>query len=149
MNESTQRRRARMGALACASPRDLAERWTALGLNPDVSPLRGPEAGLIMLRGRIGGGGAPFNVGEATVTRASVKLADGTVGHAFVLGRDSAHCRIAAIVDALCADPALERRIETELIAPLKAAADAEDARLGVETAATRVDFFTMVRGED
>ncbi len=52
-----------------------------------------------MRRGRIGGG-APFNLGEACVARASVRLASGEVGHAMVLGRDTDHARLAAFFDA-------------------------------------------------
>nr|WP_269812739.1 phosphonate C-P lyase system protein PhnG [Aurantimonas marina] len=64
-----------------------------------ATTLRAPEAGLVMRRGRIGGG-APFNLGEACVARASVRLASGEVGHAMVLGRDTDHARLAAFFDA-------------------------------------------------
>ena len=47
---------------------------------PRYEELRTAETGLVMLRGRIGGDGAPFNLGEATVTRAAVRLASGEVG---------------------------------------------------------------------
>ena len=36
-----------------------------------------------VVRGRVGATGAAFNLGEMTVTRASVRLASGNVGHAF------------------------------------------------------------------
>ena len=101
------------------------------------------------MRGRIGGGGAPFNFGEATVTRATVRLATGEVGHAYALGRDKEKARLSAIADALWQDPGRRGDVETRIVAPLKAAiAEADDARRA-ETAATKVDFFTMVRGED
>ena len=139
----------RMAVLAQADGRELARLMSGLGLDPVFSMVRGPETGLVTLRGRIGGGGSPFNFGEATVTRATVRLEDGAVGHAWMLGRDHAKARLAAIVDALASDPARTADIEKCIIAPLQEAARTADARKRGETAATRVDFFTMVRGED
>ena len=115
-----------------------------------VVDLRAPETGLVMLRGRMGGTGAPFNVGEATVTRAAVRLPSGTIGFAHLLGRDAARARDAALVDALWLEAGEARAgIETTVLGPLRARLAAEDARKAAEVAATRVDFFTMVRGED
>ncbi|MBA90591.1 MAG: phosphonate C-P lyase system protein PhnG [Phyllobacteriaceae bacterium] len=149
LTEQQNARRARMGLLARSSARQLVELWVKLGEEPEHSLLRGPETGSITLRGRMGGGGAPFNLGEATVTRAAVGLADGTVGHAMVLGRDLEKARIAALVDALCQDERELERIEGGLLTPLRVAeADCERVRRE-QTAATKVDFFTVVRGED
>lgn len=112
--------------------------------------LRAPETGLVMLRGRMGGTGAPFNVGEATVTRAAVRLPSGTVGFSHLLGRDTARARDAALLDALWQEAGDTRTaVETTILAPLRARLAAADARKAAEVAATRVDFFTMVRGED
>lgn len=142
-------RRNRFKVLARCRTSELETRWDKLGLNPVYKTLRGPETGLVTLRGRIGGTGALFNFGEATVTRASVKLDDGSVGHAMALGRDAAKARISAIVDALCSDPEKAALIDAEIIAPMKAELDEADEFRRQQTAATRVDFFTMVRGED
>ena len=103
----------------------------------------------MLLRGRMGGTGKPFNFGEATVTRATVRLSDGAVGHALFIGRDAAKAQIAAVIDALAGDPQREARIEAEIIAPLEAEQEGRDAARRAETAATRVEFFTLVRGED
>ncbi|WP_292281304.1 phosphonate C-P lyase system protein PhnG, partial [Mesorhizobium sp.] len=46
-------------------------------------------------------------------------------------------------------DPPQREAVETKLAAPLRAALDAARETRRVETAATKVDFFTMVRGED
>lgn len=137
-----------MGLLAKASRAELQVAFDALAEQPAVQPVRGPETGLVMIRGRIGGGGAPFNLGEATVSRASIRLQDGTVGHGQALGTDGAKARLAAIFDALFQQPARKAEVEAllETIAARIAGEDAEKAR---QTAATRVDFFTMVRGED
>ncbi|WP_082137759.1 phosphonate C-P lyase system protein PhnG [Aquamicrobium sp. LC103] len=138
-----------MSAFAVASPRLLSEAWGRFGDDADVTPVRGPEIGLVMLRGRIGGGGGPFNLGEASVTRATVRLSSGEVGHALVLGRDPQKARLAAMFDAAWQRPDWRERVEVEVVAPSLAAQEEADRKLAEETEATRVDFFTMVRGED
>ena len=95
-------RKRRLDALASGDPTHLTERYAALEPTaPTATPIRGPEIGMVMLRGRAGGGGAVFNLGEATVTRATVKLATGEVGHAIVLGRHPQKAGIVAHPDAL------------------------------------------------
>lgn len=142
-------RKAAMATLAAAPAQMLADLWAAAELPDDAQPVRGPETGLVTIRGRIGGGGAPFNVGEATVTRATVKLSTGEVGHAYALGRDRGKVRLSAIADALWQDAKRRELVETRLLEPLRAALADADRRRREETAATKVDFFTMVRGED
>ncbi|MCV3207490.1 phosphonate C-P lyase system protein PhnG [Mesorhizobium sp. YC-39] len=142
-------RKAVMATLAQSSGADIVRLWNEAGLPSEAELLRGPETGLVTVRGRIGGGGAPFNVGEATVTRATVRLASGQVGHCYALGRDREKARLAAIADALWQDPARRGEVETRLVAPLRAAQDEAREKRRAETAATKVDFFTMVRGED
>lgn len=142
-------RRRAMGAMASMPASLLAECYAAFGGAPAALPVRGPEVGLVMLRGRAGGGGAAFNLGEASVVRATVKLATGEVGHAVVLGRDTAHARMAAHLDALWQRPDWRDRVDEAVVGPaLTAAADVRQRR-AEETEATRVDFFTLVRGED
>jgi alpha-D-ribose 1-methylphosphonate 5-triphosphate synthase subunit PhnG len=137
-----------MGLLAKASRAELQAVWDALEDQPAVQSVRGPETGLVMVRGRIGGGGAPFNLGEATVTRASIRLEDGTVGHGQALGTDGNRARLAAIFDAFFQQPTRKAGVEALLDAVAARIAD-EEAAKARQTAATRVDFFTMVRGED
>ncbi|MCL6706019.1 phosphonate C-P lyase system protein PhnG [Pseudomonas sp. R2.Fl] len=135
--------------LARATMTELENAWATVEPKPEVTMLRGPETGLVMVRGRIGGGGAAFNLGEATVSRATVRLDCGTVGHGQALGTGKAKARFAAIFDALWQKPEMEPLIEARLLGPVSARLDAEDQRKREQTAATRVDFFTMVRGED
>jgi alpha-D-ribose 1-methylphosphonate 5-triphosphate synthase subunit PhnG len=142
-------RKAAMATLAQASGDDIVRLWNEAGLPSQAELLRGPETGLVTLRGRIGGGGAPFNVGEATVTRATVRLPSGQVGHCYALGRDKQKAKLAAIADALWQDPARRAEVETRLIAPLRSALATAQEKRRAETAATKVDFFTMVRGAD
>ncbi|HYG88137.1 MAG TPA: phosphonate C-P lyase system protein PhnG [Azospirillum sp.] len=144
----TEDRRRWMGVLAKAAPDDLAAAWERLAPKPAYELLRRPETGLVMVRGRTGGDGAPFNLGEMTVTRCSVRLGGGIVGHAWVAGRRTDHAERAAVLDALMQDPV--RRAEVApAIDRLEAAHAARRERAAREAAATRVDFFTMVRGED
>lgn len=142
-------RKAAMATLAQSSGDDIVRLWNQSGLPSEAELLRGPETGLVTMRGRIGGGGAPFNVGEATVTRATVRLPSGQVGHCYALGRDKQKARLAAIADALWQDPAHRNEVEARLIAPLRSALATAQEKRRAETAATKVDFFTMVRGED
>ena len=138
-----------MAVLANSATAAIAEHWKKLGLDPAFKTLRGPETGLVMLRGRVGGTGEAFNIGEATVTRATVRLEDGSVGHAMMLGRDGAKARLCAVIDALCQGMTMGRMIDAGVIDPLERDIEAADRKTAEETAATRVDFFTMVRGED
>jgi alpha-D-ribose 1-methylphosphonate 5-triphosphate synthase subunit PhnG len=120
-------------------------------LFPDPPPhhvLRQPEIGAVMVRGRVGGTGAAFNLGEMTVTRASVRLETGEDGHAWVQGRDKGHALRAATVDALMQTGAA-KDLTTQVLRPLQAEAEAGKATRAAKAAATKVDFFTMVRGED
>lgn len=121
----------------------------AAALFPDLPAhdlLRAPEIGTIMVRGRIGGSGLPFNLGEMTVTRCSVRLAQGTVGHACVQGRDKPHALRAAVMDALLQCEAPEA---ADVVAILRDEALARRLVRAEKAAATRVEFFTMMRGED
>jgi len=144
--EQRTRKRA-LDVLAAAPAKALAERWAAFGDQPQHQRIRGPETGLVMIRGRAGGGGAPFNLGEATVSRASVRIVTGEVGHGYCLGRDLEKAEAIAVIDALRQRDA--GRVDNEIIAPLEALAAEGDAKKRDETAATRVDFFTMVRGDN
>lgn len=133
-----------MAVLARAAAARIAELLESAPPLPDCTVLRGPESGLVMLRGRAGGSGGPFNLGEMSVTRCTVRNADGRVGHAYVRGRDAAQARLAAELDAALQDPARHDALEAAVIARLaaeqQAARDAQAAR----AAATRVRFFTM-----
>lgn len=135
-----------LGLLARSRPAHLA------ALMPDPLPdhhlLRAPEIGAVMLRGRAGATGSPFNLGEMTVTRCSIRLRCGTVGHGYVQGRDRAHALRAAALDALLQTDA-GKDLQNTILAPLtQAEAEARQTR-AAKAAATKVEFFTLVRGED
>jgi alpha-D-ribose 1-methylphosphonate 5-triphosphate synthase subunit PhnG len=141
------RRKAAMTVLAHSDAAAIAERLGAIQL-PAHEAMREPENGLVMVRGRIGGDGAPFNLGEATVSRAAVRLASGEVGFGYALGRDLKKARMIALCDAMVQSRELADAVETNVLAPLRSAMLAGRDRKSAEAAATRVDFYTMVRGE-
>jgi len=146
-NARQAQRKAAMAVLAHSGAVDIAGRLAAIPL-PDHENLREPENGLVMVRGRVGGDGAPFNLGEATVSRAAVRLSTGEVGFGYTLGRDRQKAQMIALCDALIQSADHAGTVETHVLAPLRAAIAAEQNRKAAETAATRVDFYTMVRGE-
>ncbi|MBN8413991.1 phosphonate C-P lyase system protein PhnG [Halomonas denitrificans] len=126
----------------------LAQGWQSLGIQARHRCVRGPETGMAMVRGRMGGSGSAFNLGEMTLTRASVALDDGSLGHGWVRGRDKAHAELIALVDACARHDHWARRIDSELMAPLAQELSQQREQASRQSAATRVDFFTMVRGE-
>lgn len=137
-----------MGVLARADALLLEQHWNAHAGDVALEPLRPAETGLVMVRGRAGGTGRRFNVGEMTVTRAAVEAPDGVVGHGYVKGRDKRHAELAARFDALLQDPRRRPVLMERVIEPL-AAAEAERRRgVAAKAAATKVEFFTMVRGD-
>lgn len=138
-----------MRLCAAASEAEMDAALASLSPSPMVRDVRPAEAGLIMLRGRIGGDGAPFNLGEATVTRATVQLSTGEVGFGYLLGRSKARARLAAIIDAAGQNADYRHTLEASFVAPVTARLAMADRAIHEETAATRVEFFTMVRGED
>jgi alpha-D-ribose 1-methylphosphonate 5-triphosphate synthase subunit PhnG len=110
--------------------------------------LRPPERGMVMLRGRVGGSGEAFNLGEATVTRCTVRLADGLVGSGHVLGRDRRKAELVAVLDALMQEPAYRERLEAELVTGLRERQRAARRAAAAAAGSSRVEFFTLVRGE-
>ncbi len=142
-------RKAAMALLAQASLQEMQQFWENWENKPSVETLRGPETGLVMVRGRIGGGGAAFNLGEATVTRATVRLGNGAVGHAYALGRSSKKVRLAAVFDAIWQGQDCRQSVEDKVLAPIARRLNKDLEGKRAETAATKVDFFTMVRGDD
>ena len=145
------RRQRWMSVLAKARTDTLLALWDELDERFEAERaiwLRRPEAGLVMVRGRAGGSGAPFNMGEMTVTRCAARLGAFT-GHAYIAGRKRRHAEVAALLDALLQDPSRTEELEDKVLAPLIADAESRDEARRRKAGATKVDFFTMVRGED
>jgi alpha-D-ribose 1-methylphosphonate 5-triphosphate synthase subunit PhnG len=136
-----------IGVLACAGRSELQPFEDALR-DIEYQLIRAPEIGMTLVRGRMGGNGAPFNVGEMSVTRCVVRLADGRTGYSYLAGRDKAHAELAALADAHL-QGTQQRHWLTEMITPLATAQAKRRAQKEAETAATKVEFFTLVRGEN
>jgi len=137
-----------MSTLAKAPADLLAELWQQLRLNPDFEWLRKPEIGTVMVRGAMGGTGAAFNLGEMTVTRCALQIGGDVVGHAYISGRSHKKAEIAALCDALM-QTKHATELQDKIITPLNAAATNRRKAKAQKAAATKVDFFTLVRGED
>ncbi|MCA8931300.1 MAG: phosphonate C-P lyase system protein PhnG [Rhodospirillaceae bacterium] len=135
-----------MRTLALADPVWLADRWQAWPDRPGFVHVRAPETGLVLVRGRMSGTGDPFNLGEMTMTRCSVRLDGGAVGHGYVRGRSHRHAELAALFDALMQDPDRRAAVEREVIAPARRSHDRHQQAVAAAAAATRVEFFTLPR---
>ncbi|MDW4499217.1 phosphonate C-P lyase system protein PhnG [Sulfitobacter sp. D35] len=146
--DETARRKAWMSLLAKAPEGRVAALLDAAITRPEFAWLRAPEIGSAMVRGRAGGTGAPFNLGEMTVTRCALTLVSGEVGHAYIQGRRKGDAEAAALVDALMQGGDAEK-IRAAVLAPLEAERIAAKTARAAKAAATKVEFFTMVRGED
>lgn len=148
-----QARAAWMATLAKASLTQLEAQVATLGALPDYRFLRSPEMGLAMVRGRAEGTGQPFNLGEITLTRCVVQVdAPGSgpiAGFGYVAGRSQRHAELSALCDALLQHPDWQVPVQTQVIEPLRAISQAQQSAAAAETEATRVNFFTLLRGED
>jgi alpha-D-ribose 1-methylphosphonate 5-triphosphate synthase subunit PhnG len=137
-----------MAVLAKSSPEDLEKAREKLEGPPSFRYLKKPEVGLVMIRARAGGTGPRFNLGEMSVTRCTIQVEGGAIGCAYVAGRCPGHAEAAALFDALLQDPLQRTFVMEEIIGPLEAILKEKRDRETGKAAATRVEFFTMVRGE-
>jgi alpha-D-ribose 1-methylphosphonate 5-triphosphate synthase subunit PhnG len=137
-----------MSLLAQAEPAELATAMEAFAPPVDATTwLRPPQTGLYMLRGRVGGTGPQFNLGEVSVTRCSVQIGE-RIGHAWVRGSNSRHAELAACADALMQDAEQAPRLQTQVVEPLRQSLNRRREAASRKAAASKVEFFTVVRGE-
>lgn len=135
--------------LCARAPQGMLSELLAKSETPcQASFLRAPEIGSVMVRGRTGGNGSAFNLGEMTVTRCTVRLDCGTVGHGHIQGRRKEDAEAAAKIDALMQTAAADQ-VRQSILEPLREKEGARKRDRSDKAAATKVDFFTMVRGED
>lgn len=143
------RRREYMRLLSLAPVEELENFLSGLDELPTWKLLRGPESGLVMVRGRISGEGPLFNVGEALVTRCVVTLPGDACGCGYVLGESPRHAELAALCDALWQQEVYAGLFDRELKPRLEGVLRERERLAAEEAAPTKVDFFTLVRGED
>lgn len=138
-----------MAVLARATAAELESGWAALAMRPTYRLLRPAETGLTMIRARAGGDGACFNLGEASITRCTLRTDAGRIGVAYVLGRNRRHAELAAVFDALLQDPDTSKSVHETVVARVATRLTAERDARSRKSASTRVDFYTLVRGEN
>ena len=141
-------RRQWLGVLSRAGRDELELALAALADLPPIEHVRPPEPGMVMLRGRVGGTGDAFNLGEATVTRCALRLGAGALGVGYTLGRDRRKAELVALFDALLQDETRQAGLQRELIAPMQQQQAAAREATSRAAAASKVEFFTFVRGE-
>lgn len=141
-------RKAWLSILAKAPAAEVAKHFTALDGQTDYTQLRAPEIGAVMMRGRMGGTGDAFNLGEMTVTRCSIELASGEIGHGYVQGRNRVKAEQVAVLDALLQTRHADALLR-DIVVPLQQSMATTQDTNAKKAAATKVDFFTLVRGED
>ena len=147
-------RQQRMAALALADEVTLEVEAAKVSGSFSRTFIRRPEVGLVMLEGRTGNSGQRFNIGEMLVTRCALRLephsgSSATEGYAFIRGNRPRHAELAAFFDALSQQESWKEELEKALFAPLARKREEKLRQSALETAATKVDFFTLVRGED
>ena len=133
--------------LATSNKNDLLNLWEQKKINIRYEWLRTPEIGSIMAQGRMGVTGDKFNIGEVTITRCSLKLNCGTIGHSYVQGRSKKKAEISALCDALM-QTEMSNEINKSIIIPLERIKKNNKDKILSKAEATKVDFFTLVRGE-
>jgi len=149
MHFDTPTRQRWMSVLAHSQPTALRERLRVLNVAPEYETIRAPEIGLVQIQARMGGTGERFFAGDATLTRSVIRLKSGTLGYSYQLGRDKQHAEQCAVIDALLQEPTHFQSLMETLIAPLEADRAARIAARQAEVNTSRVDFFTLVRGDN
>ena len=142
-----EKRKSWMSLLATSNQSDLLNLWEQKKIKVNYVWLRTPEIGSIMAQGRMGVTGDKFNIGEVTITRCSLKLNCGTVGHSYVQGRSKKKAEISALCDALM-QTEMSNEINKSIIIPLEKIKKNNKDKILSKAEATKVDFFTLVRGE-
>ena len=141
------KRKSWMSLLATSNQSDLLNLWEQKKIKVNYVWLRTPEIGSIMAQGRMGVTGDKFNIGEVTITRCSLKLNCGTIGHSYVQGRSKKKAEISALCDALM-QTKMSKEINKNIIIPLEKIKKDNKRKILSKAEATKVDFFTLVRGE-
>ena len=142
-----EKRKSLMSLLATSNQSDLLNLWEQKKIKVNYVWLRTPEIGSIMAQGRMGVTGDKFNIGEVTITRCSLKLNCGTIGHSYVQGRSKKKAEISALCDALM-QTKMSKEINKNIIIPLEKIKKDNKDKILSKAEATKVDFFTLVRGE-
>lgn len=148
MNWENTSRQHWLSVLARMTIQELTDARSALEMCPPYENVREPQSGLMMAEGRAGGSGGRFNLGQISVSRAAVRLNTGELGIGYCLGQNEAQAELIALFDALLQTDR-QNELSAAVIEPAhrkqRAAADLKSRK----AASSKVDFFTMVRGDN
>jgi alpha-D-ribose 1-methylphosphonate 5-triphosphate synthase subunit PhnG len=148
IDTSNEPRRRWLAILARASRSELEQALRPFGDLPPLEHVRPPEPGMVMLRGRVGGTGDAFNLGEATVTRCALRVGASALGLGYALGRDRRKAELIAIFDAWLQDAERHAGLQREVVQPLAVQQAAQRGATSRAAATSKVEFFTFVRGQ-
>lgn len=130
------------GILARADDRTLERlALSVMENNPDITQIKAPQAGLVMMRARETVGNAGFNLGELLVTECTVTRRDGEIGWGLCLGENRERAFHLAVLDLAWEHiPEQRREMETALTV-IAAFVQQLDAALSAGVERTRVRF--------
>lgn len=148
-SETPQDRQAWMAVLATADTDALMAFSDSVIATESFQDIRTAEVGLTQVRGRMGGTGSAFNLGDMTITRCVTRSQAGHYGYSYVAGRCKLHAQRAAELDALLQSESHYQQVMNTVVQPLLDAQQQQDRANREKTESTRVNFFTLVRGED
>ncbi len=78
-----------------------------------------------------------------------MRLAEGIVGQACTQGRSHRKAEVAALIDSLNQREVTSQALRSQILQPLAAALEAKRSVQSQATAATQVQFFTRLRGDN
>lgn len=148
LSPKDQQRRAALDLLSKSTTEAIREKWEPLNLAPQYVILKQPEIGMVMVQSKAAGRSPEFNLGEMTVTRTVIQLESQEIGYGYTQGRDKSRAELIALIDACLQVSAHKTTIEAEVLAPLEEALNLRNAEHAQRVERTKVNFFTMVRGE-
>lgn len=141
-------RQKNLSVLAKAPFSNMLEYWKGISVDATFNFLKKPEVGMAMVRAQAGGGGENFNMGEMTITRCVVRLDSAEIGYGIVVGRSKQKSELVALIDACWQKKSLKEIIEDKIIKPLYHIQVCKEKNISDNTESSKVNFFTMVRGE-
>lgn len=138
-----------MATLAMANTDELLLCSKTLVRKESFEDIRSAEVGLAQVRGRMGGTGSAFNLGDMTISRCVLRSSEGIYGYSYVSGRSKIHAQRAAELDAMLQSANHHDEVMKVVIQTLLDQQQFKDRNRREKTESTRVNFFTLVRGED
>jgi alpha-D-ribose 1-methylphosphonate 5-triphosphate synthase subunit PhnG len=147
MNLRLQRQK-NLSILAKAPLSNMLEYWQGISVDETFKFLKKPEIGMAMVRAQAGNGGENFNMGEMTMTRCVIQLDSDEIGYGYVAGRSKKKSELIALIDACWQKQSLKITIEEKIIEPLYNIEKNKEQKIKENTKASKVNFYTMVRGE-